>query len=148
MGQGIYLPAGTGNRGESRRVRVSFEVCVSVTVDEHRRTYQNAELLKAFWLRADRAHSRGGRLNLLREMTTMQLTPDPYAPHDTKGTRRHFRNRKVHGHFRLKGWCWVCRGESPDHRHHVIPVKAGGRNRALNIVLLCATCHHDVHRVT
>lgn len=115
-------------------------------VDEQRRTYQNAQLLKAFWKRADRAQSRGGRLYLLRQMVGAELLPDPYLEHSTTGARRHFQRRKAKGHFRLKGWCWVCEKESPDHRHHIIPLKSGGRNRKLNIVLLCASCHGDVHR--
>lgn len=116
------------------------------TIDEQRRSYQNAQLLKAFWLKADRAQSRGGRLFLLRQMVQVELDPDPYVEHDTKRARHHFEKRKSRGHFKLKGWCWVCRKETPDHRHHIIPVKAGGRNRADNLVSLCATCHRDIHK--
>jgi 5-methylcytosine-specific restriction endonuclease McrA len=116
------------------------------TIDEQRRTYQNAKLLEAFWERGNRAKSRGGRLSLLREMARVELAADPYVPHSTQLGRRHFVKRKQKGTFRLNGWCWVCRGESPDHRHHIIPVAAGGRNRKLNIVNLCVRCHRDVHR--
>ena len=122
------------------------EIEKEVNLHEQRRTYQNAQLLQAFWERARRATSRQGRLSLLHEMTYVELAPDPFVEHSTQAGRRGFEKRKARGHFRLKGWCWLCRGETPDHRHHVIPVKAGGRNRAGNIVLLCETCHRAVHR--
>ena len=112
---------------------------------ERRRTYQNAQLLKSFWVRANRALSRNGRLALLRAMTYVELVPDPFVEHNTWRARKTFQNQKARGHHRLRGWCWVCRGETPDHRHHIIPVSHGGRNRALNIVLLCETCHRAVH---
>ena len=115
------------------------------TVDAQRRTYQNRVLLEEFWRLAKQATSRRGRLQLLRRWTQQVLGPDPYLPHDPVAARRHFEHRKARGHFRLRGWCWVCARESPDHRHHIIPLAAGGRNRADNVVPLCATCHHAVH---
>lgn len=115
------------------------------TVDAQRRTYQNAELLEGFWLRANQAQSRRGRLMLLRGMAALKLAPDPYVEHSTSRGRHTFQKQKSRGQYRLQGWCWICRNETPDHRHHILPLKNGGRNRKANIVNLCEDCHRDVH---
>lgn len=112
---------------------------------EQRNSYQVAQLLKEFWEKADKSVSRLGRLALLRKYERAELVGDPFANVDPNNTRGHFQKQKAKGRFRLQGWCWVCRNETSDHRHHVIPLKAGGRNRRDNLVNLCVRCHRDVH---
>lgn len=41
--------------------------------------------------------------------------------------------------------CWACRMRKGEHRHHVIQIQHGGRNRYGNGVLLCRGCHACVH---
>lgn len=118
---------------------------IALNPHEQRNSYQNAQLLKEFWVKANRAVSRPGRLSLLRTYVRAVLLPDPFLERQPGNTRQHFTRQKSHGRFKLKGWCWVCQHETPDHRHHVIPLKAGGRNRKDNIVNLCVGCHKAVH---
>lgn len=113
--------------------------------DATRRTYTLRLALERFWKQAARAKSRGGRLFLLRQIVAVRLPDDPYVPHDASEARRHFQKRKQKGRFTLQGWCWVCERESPDHRHHIVPLKHGGRNIRKNVVNLCRNCHGDVH---
>lgn len=119
-----------------------------VTIDEQRRTYQHSQLLKQFWPKARKAQSKRGRMDLLRRYSRILLGPDPYLPDiPASAARRHFGKRKLRGHFKLRGWCWCCERETPDDRHHIIPLKNGGRNIKQNIVPLCSTCHREVHRL-
>lgn len=115
------------------------------TIDEQRHSYQVRIRLEEFWKRAEQARTRLGRLNLLRQMASVVLGPDPYQPINPKRMRRHFEKMKARGRYRLKGWCWVCQKETPDHRHHIIPIGHGGRNRQLNIVNVCICCHEAIH---
>ena len=41
--------------------------------------------------------------------------------------------------------CFVC-GNRFNHRHHIIQIQHGGRNRKRNLVLLCRECHSLVHK--
>lgn len=42
--------------------------------------------------------------------------------------------------------CWVCRARNAQHRHHVVLLKNGGSVASKsNIVLLCESCHADIH---
>ncbi len=86
-------------------------------------------------------------MQLLRRMVALDLAPDPYIEHDTRKVRRQFQRHKEHGRFHVKDRCWVCETTQAEHRHHIIPLRAGGRNRALNIVSLCPDCHRNVHRI-
>ncbi len=112
---------------------------------ELRNSYQNAKLLREFWEKANRARTRGGRLDLLRRYVAIELAPDPFASHIPNTTRKHFQKEKSKGRFRLKDWCWVC-DRPAAHRHHIIPLRVGGRNRRDNLVPLCVSCHREAHR--
>lgn len=84
-----------------------------------------------------------GRIALLRLMAFMELEVKESSASDK---RRHYVVRRRRGWCKktLQEKCWVCRVESK-HRHHVIPLKNGGRNIKKNIVPLCVSCHKAVH---
>jgi 5-methylcytosine-specific restriction endonuclease McrA len=109
-----------------------------------RRTYQNRILLEEFWSKA-KARSQKTRMALLRDFACRVLVPDPFIGHDTGWMRRHYQKRRSSGFVRSIRECWVCSYDAED-RHHIIPIKNGGRNIVTNIVALCKDCHRDVHR--
>jgi 5-methylcytosine-specific restriction endonuclease McrA len=112
-------------------------------VTTQRRTYQNRILLEEFWSKAH-ARSPKTRLLILQDFARRELLPDPYRLHDPEWMRKKYRQRRARGFVRTIGECWVCRGDAVD-RHHVIPIKNGGRNTVKNIVPLCKPCHVAVH---
>ena len=111
-----------------------------------RRTYTIRIALDSFMAGTKHAHTCADRLRLLREFTAWALPPDPWRAQDTLGMRRNFDKRKTRGHYRLGALCWACQSLPAAHRHHVIAIRNGGRNRKDNVVLLCVQCHRDVHR--
>lgn len=111
---------------------------------EQRRTYQNRVLLDEFWSKG-RPRALKTRLMILRDFASRVLLPDPYRLHDPAWMRVQYQRRKRRGlMLRVIGECWVCLGDAVD-RHHVIPIKNGGRNIKRNIVPLCKACHVAVH---
>jgi len=37
-------------------------------------------------------------------------------------------------------------GAQFNHRHHIVQIQNGGLNKPINLVLLCKSCHREVHR--
>ena len=121
---------------------------IEVNLHEQRHSYQIRLALENFWTRANRARAgtRLGRLALLRLMVETTLAPDPFkAIVTTSHRRQHFQRRKLRGHFKMRGCCWVCVSKSPEHRHHIIPLNRGGSSIRKNVVVLCRACHLAVH---
>lgn len=117
---------------------------VAPTIDEQRHSYQQSQWLK--WFQAQKTRTRGERLAVLQALAAVRFTPDPYQVFDPVRMRRHYERRKAAGRLNFKRRiCWVCHGPDAEHRHHVIAIAHGGRNRKSNLVPLCRACHCDVH---
>jgi len=52
---------------------------------------------------------------------------------------KHLRFKNVH-----KRICFACR-KPAELRHHIMPLKNGGRNAKRNVVYLCRRCHAEIH---
>ena len=65
-----------------------------------------------------------------------------------KGLKYGFNNTKAFVLHRDNYTCQHCRGKSKDnllHCHHIIFKTDGGSDEAENLVVLCKTCHYDLH---
>lgn len=51
-----------------------------------------------------------------------------------------FQRHSLHSHKK----CFVCPNDATE-RHHIIPIKNGGKNSKKNLVSLCENCHAEVH---
>jgi len=112
-----------------------------------RGSYQHNTLLPDFRRRQQLCLDAKQRLALVREYAAMILPPDPFFPPlRPQRTRGAYKSRRADGWAvgTLRKPCWVCMGAAK-HRHHVIPIAGGGRNRKDNLVPLCVACHHSVH---
>jgi 5-methylcytosine-specific restriction endonuclease McrA len=86
---------------------------------------------------------RKNRLGFLIKMTKVQAKNSTYLTPDEM--RNCFNNMKLQAFpMGINCLCYVCSNRA-DIRHHVIPLKNGGRNKANNIVPLCYSCHTKVH---
>ncbi len=81
------------------------------------------------------------KIQLLRAMASLNLMKKPKAIQRVK-TRKHFENYVRDEQDDRP--CFAC-GKRFDHRHHIIQIQHGGRNRKRNLVLLCRGCHSEVH---
>ena len=112
-----------------------------------RTSYQHNTLLKVFRDRQAQCRSIDDRFSLVKEYAALVLPDDPFhGPHCPKRTRRHYYKRRADGWAKgmTRPPCWIC-GNTAKHRHHVIPLSGGGRNRKDNLLPLCVLCHRGVH---
>ncbi len=81
------------------------------------------------------------KLALLRSMASLNLLQKT-KPERLKNIRAHF-NAEFRDEQDERP-CFLCKARF-NHRHHIIQLHRGGRNRSRNIVLLCRGCHALVH---
>jgi hypothetical protein len=94
----------------------------------------------------------------LTDLTIEGGTFDPHAIKDPKvltnnwlyqkGEMYGYENVKSYVRARDKHTCQLCKGKSQDPRlecHHLIPRTEGGTNIPQNLIVLCKTCHDQVH---
>lgn len=60
-----------------------------------------------------------------------------------RNTRKH--KEAMRRARRLQPVCALCRRRVATETHHVVPMSQGGTDRALNLLALCAQCHHEQH---
>jgi 5-methylcytosine-specific restriction endonuclease McrA len=103
--------------------------------------------LREFWMKWDKftvVTSPIERYELLKSMTVQVYCIHSLGKLHTARMRRRFNIFKEED-FRLEGkLCGWCEGPAKI-RHHVIPIKNGGHNHALNLLPLCRACHAEIH---
>lgn len=103
--------------------------------------------LREFWEKCDKftvATSPIERYELLKSMTVQVYCIHSLGKLHTSRMRRRFNIFKEED-FRLEGkFCGCCEGPATL-RHHVVPLKNGGHNHALNLLPLCRACHAEIH---
>ncbi|MFX0066181.1 MAG: RNA-guided endonuclease IscB [Candidatus Hermodarchaeota archaeon] len=65
-----------------------------------------------------------------------------------KGERYGYENIKSYVRARDQHTCQLCKGKSQDPHlecHHLVPKTAGGTDIPANLIVLCQTCHDQVH---
>ncbi|MFX0064461.1 MAG: RNA-guided endonuclease IscB [Candidatus Hermodarchaeota archaeon] len=66
-----------------------------------------------------------------------------------KGELYGYENTKMYVRARDKHTCQLCKGKSEDQRlecHHIVSKKDGGTDIPANLIILCKTCHEQVHK--
>lgn len=69
--------------------------------------------------------------------------PSDYDPVDRRVSFDAYRDRKLP--FAFTQECYVCRAKA-EHWHHIVPISNGGWDVLKNLVPMCVSCHHKVHR--
>lgn len=97
--------------------------------------------LGRFWKRWEAPNA--DRLALLMEAATPEWEP---VGHGERLTLRH-QFEANYGEFLadIDGWCQLCRRDSWDVKHHVVPLEWGGINADLNLIAICHSCHTHIH---
>jgi ssDNA-binding Zn-finger/Zn-ribbon topoisomerase 1 len=82
---------------------------------------------------------RSERLRLLIKCAEIKVTPEKYRPLREK--RKEFEETD----YPPRGYCFICRKNEANHRHHIIELLHGGSNNPKNVIGLCSECHTNVH---
>jgi hypothetical protein len=108
---------------------------------ERKRLEAADRALSIFKLQALRT-PKSQRMALLKDLANRKIERRCMSQYWIKTMRAEF--EQVKHKIKLKGQCWVCDAPA-ELRHHIIQLQHGGRNIERNIVLLCCSCHAEIH---